>query len=153
MIKYVVTRISQEIFVFPSEYFIYQMFRALFWRVSWSTNILYAPTSRRFNFSINWVLWTPIDLRMSSTSPGSRPWLMSTTACWQETAWLPGHVGTGVQVWHSPVLGKAEMHSDFWVYRHPRIWDQLKEKKKIKHLFYVTSISAGEIFNKKPKHF
>lgn len=33
--KYLVPRISQEIFVFPSEYFIYSTFHALFWRALW----------------------------------------------------------------------------------------------------------------------
>lgn len=53
-----------------------------------------------------------------------------TTACWQEAAWPPGHMGKGVRVWHSPVLGKAEIHSGFWVYRYPRILEQLKKKDK-----------------------
>lgn len=100
-------RISQEIFVFPSEYFIYSMFCALFWGASWSkiTNILYASTSRMSHFSKNkttWVLWTPTDSRgvediqnlsrlkdlmINEKNP-------PTTACQQDgfwPSWLPQH--------------------------------------------------------------
>lgn len=59
MIKCLVQRTSQEIFVFPSEYFIYSTFHALFYRALWgkSTNVLHAPPFKR---SSSWVPWTPI---------------------------------------------------------------------------------------------
>ena len=118
IIKYLVPRISQEIFVFPSEYFIYSMLHALFlmsFMALWgeSTNILYALTSRRSNFSRNWVPWTPFDSKgiediqnlsrfKSSVINEQTP---PTIACRQEgdwPPWLPQCGCEGVPAWPSP---------------------------------------------------
>lgn len=86
MIKYLVPRISQEIFVFPSEYFIYSTLHALFWRALWLCEV------KAQTFYMPWLPeglifqetechehpLTQKELRTSSTFPGSSPqWLMS----------------------------------------------------------------------------
>lgn len=119
MIKYLVPRISQEIFVFPSEYFLYSTFHALFCRALWgkSTNILHALPFRRSNFSSSRVPWTPTDsegVQDTVHLPRLEPSMINErtpprTAFQQEGAWLchPGIPLTGAG------FGHAELHNGF----------------------------------------
>lgn len=86
MIKYLVPRISQEIFVFPSEYFICSMFHALFWRALWLCEVkaqaFYMPQlPEGIIFQETECSELPLtqkEFSTSSTFPGSSPqWLTS----------------------------------------------------------------------------
>lgn len=119
MIKYLVPRISQEVFVFPSEYFIYRTLHALFCRAlqGKSTNALHAPPSRRSNFSSSWVPWTPTDSEGEQDMvhiPSREPSMLNQqtpprTVCQQEGAWLC-HPGIALT---SAAFGHVELHNRF----------------------------------------
>lgn len=91
MIKYLVPRISQEIFVFPSEYFIYSTPRVLFWRAlrlgEVKAQTFYMPwLPEGLSFQETECHELPLtqkEFRTSSALPGSSPqWSTSKPLQW-----------------------------------------------------------------------
>lgn len=129
MIKYLVPRISQEIFVFPSEYFIYSIFHALFWRALWlcevKAQMFWAPHLSEDLIcqaaECHELPLTQKVFRTSCTFPGLSPrWLMSKPLQELRASKREPGFATPVQVRRRPSIpltgvgfGNAELHNGF----------------------------------------
>lgn len=179
MIKYLVPRIRQEIFVFPSEYFIYSMFHALFWRALWlcevKAQMFWAPHLSEDLIcqaaECHELPLTQKVFRTSCTFPGLSPrWLMSKPLQELRASKREPGFATPVQVRRRPSIpltgvgfGNAELHNGFRsvqkgldIHEPQDVRPILKKilKIKAKHLLYLTFILARDIFiTEKSKYF